>query len=397
MKDAPNQSFLSQIGPILFLAGIFLLNFLARIILSPLLPTVERDLKIGHGEAGSLFLFISLGNCLGLLGSGLASSCLRHRKTILLSSVAVGGALIFVSLNHHLWGIRIGFILVGMASGLYLPSGIATITELVKPQHWGKAMAIHELAPNLGFVMAPLVAEALLGLFSWRGVLIVVGIGSILAGMLFAFFGKGGTFSGEPLNLRILRNILVERSLWIMIFLFTLGAGASSGIYAMIPLYLVSERGMEQAWANTLLALSRILTPGVALLTGWAIDRMGLKQTLKGVFSTMAITTVLLGIVPGSWIILIIFLQALFSTSFFPAGFTALSRISSAKTKHIVVSFTLLLTFIGVGVVPAGIGIMGEMGSFSLGIAALGGVTFVGLTLVRFLKFSDEPEISKNV
>ena len=63
-------SFRSYIGPILFLAGIFFLNFLGRIILAPLLPTIEKDLSLGHSEAGSLFLLISLGYFISLLGSG---------------------------------------------------------------------------------------------------------------------------------------------------------------------------------------------------------------------------------------------------------------------------------------------------------------------------------------
>jgi NNP family nitrate/nitrite transporter-like MFS transporter len=71
---------------------------------------------------------------------------------------------------------------LGAGAGLYLPSGIATLTGLVAPRHWGKAIAIHELAPNLDFVTAPLLSEALLNWTSWRGVLILFGIGSIAAG-----------------------------------------------------------------------------------------------------------------------------------------------------------------------------------------------------------------------
>jgi NNP family nitrate/nitrite transporter-like MFS transporter len=35
---------------LLFLVGIFFLSFISRIILAPLLPTIEKDLKIGHEE-----------------------------------------------------------------------------------------------------------------------------------------------------------------------------------------------------------------------------------------------------------------------------------------------------------------------------------------------------------
>jgi NNP family nitrate/nitrite transporter-like MFS transporter len=135
-----------------------------------------KDLRIGHEEAGSFFLVISFGYCIMLLGSSFVSSRLTHRKTIILSTVALGGALLFIGLSHKLWMVRLGFFAVGMAAGLYLPSGIATVTELVSPRHWGKAISIHELAPNSSFVLAPLLAEVLLRWLSWQGIFILFGI-----------------------------------------------------------------------------------------------------------------------------------------------------------------------------------------------------------------------------
>lgn len=382
------DSFRSQVGPLLYLVGTFFLNFLSRIVLSPLMPTIEEDLKLGHDEAGSLFFLISLGYCMTLLGSGFVSSWLNHRRTIIFSSIAVGGALLLVSMSPHLWGIRFGLLLSGMAAGLYLPSGIAIITELVDPKHWGKAIAIHELAPNLGFMAAPLISEALLGWVSWRGVLVLLGMVSIFVGIVFIFFGKGGAFPGQAPNFRILQNILVEPSFWIMIVLFTLAIGAGFGVYTMMPLYLVSERGMGRPWANTLIGLSRISTLAIAIFSGWVTDRLGPKQTLKGVFLATGLITGLLGIVPGSWIILIVFLQPMISTSFFPPGFAALSRIGSTSIQKVAVSLTVPIGFLlGGGAIPAGIGLIGEIGSFSLGFTILGGLILGGFILIRYLKF----------
>jgi len=52
-KKVPFRVFLI---PLFLLAGTFFLNFMARIIPAPLMPTIERDLRIDHAEAGSLFL-----------------------------------------------------------------------------------------------------------------------------------------------------------------------------------------------------------------------------------------------------------------------------------------------------------------------------------------------------
>lgn len=383
------SSFGSLMVPLLFLAGIFLLNFLSRIVLAPLMPTVEKDLNIGHGEAGSLFFIISLGYCPMLLGSGFVSSRLNHRRTIILSSLAVGGAFLFVGLSHSLWGIRLGLLILGMAAGLYLPSGILTIIGLVRSKDLGKAIAIHELAPNLGFLIAPLLAEALLGWFSWRGVVIFIGIASILGGMVFAFWGEGGNSYGEAPNLRMMRGLLVDPSVLIMIVLFILALGMSSGVYSMMPLYLVSERGMDRTWANTLLGLSRVATLGIVLLSGWMTDRLGVGKNLKAVFLTGGLLTCMLGVAPGSWVIPIVFIQGMIATCFFPVGFAALSRVGSPNVNNVVLALTLPVASLLGGAIPVGIGLMGEMGLFSLGFTLLGGLILGGLLLIRYLKLTD--------
>jgi NNP family nitrate/nitrite transporter-like MFS transporter len=391
MNASTHSSLRSQMGPLFFLVGIFFLNFLARVILSPLMPTVEKDLKIGHDEAGSLFFLISLGYCVGLLASGFVSSRLSHRKTIFLSSIAVGLGLMIVSVSHNLWAIRSGLIFLGMAAGFYLPSGIATVTGLIRPEHWGKAIAFHELAPNLGFLIAPLLAEALLSFFLWRGVLLLIGIGSIVAGAVFIFWGKGGTFRGEAPDLKTLQSILGGSSFWILIVLFSLGTGASFGVYSMIPLYLVSEKGMERTWANTLLGLSRISALVIVLLSGWVTDRLGARRTLKAVFLANGLSTMILGTVSGSWIVIMLFVQPMIATCFFPAGFAALSRMGSPRIKNVAISVTASLgILLGGGAIPAGIGLIGELWSFSLGFILLGALLFVGVVLVQFLKLSNE-------
>jgi MFS transporter, NNP family, nitrate/nitrite transporter len=61
------EPFWLQLEPVVFLTVLFLINFMARIILSPLLPAIERELGISHGEAGSFFFLISAGYVIALL------------------------------------------------------------------------------------------------------------------------------------------------------------------------------------------------------------------------------------------------------------------------------------------------------------------------------------------
>ena len=380
-------------GPIFLLTGIFLLNFLSRVILAPLLPTIERDLEVGHGEAGSLFLLISLGYFVSLLTSGFVAARLMHYRTIILSASAIGLALITISLSDTHLGVLLGLVLLGLAAGLYLPSGISTLTSMVSPDQWGRALAIHELAPNLGFVAAPLISEALLKWFSWRGILAVTGVASIIAGLTFARFGKGGRFPGEAPSIESFGTILAKPAFWIMTILFSLGITGSLGVYAMLPLYLVADRGTDQYWANILVALSRVSGLGMAFVAGWATDRLGAKRIMATVFLLTGSMTILLGLVKGYWLVIIVFLQPMLAVCFFPAGFAALSCIGPSKARNVAVSLTIPLAFlIGAGGIPTGIGIMGDFSSFALGFGLVGGLILVGTILSLTLKLPEEHE-----
>ncbi|MBW1726591.1 MAG: MFS transporter [Deltaproteobacteria bacterium] len=388
-NDIGSETFRTQLSPLLLIASIFLLNFTARIIAAPLLPTIEKDLGFSHGDAGSLFLFLSIGYFISLLGSGHISSRITHRKTIAVSAIAVGAALSLISFSKTLFTMRCCVFLLGISAGIYLPSGITTVTSLVKPRHWGKAVAIHELAPNLSFILTPLLAEILLHWFIWRNILFFVGIVSVIVGMVFPQLGKGGNFSGEAPNFSSIKKILEIPAFWILIVLFSLAITSTLGIYNMLPLYLVTEHGMSLDWANSLVGTSRISTLGMAFLGGWATDRFGSKPIMIGVFFVTGILTVLIGMVSTYWIAAVVFLQPVLAVCFYPAGFAALSTISTPENRNMAISLTIPVAFVlGGGVVPALIGIMADNGYFSWGITLSGAMIMMGFFLLFFLKLS---------
>ncbi len=385
------DDFRSQIRSLLILTSIFFLNFMARITLAPLMPEIEKDLKLSHGEAGLLFLLISLGYFITLFGSGWFSSRITHRKTVTFSSVVLGLVLIGTAFCNNLWAIRLGALLLGMAAGLYLPSAIATLTALVSSRHWGKAIAIHELAPNLSFVTAPILAEIVLIWFSWRAVLLLLGVAALLNGMSFARFGRGGNFLGVAPSLGSFQAFLVEPAFWIMLLLFSLGISGSLGVYTMLPLYLVTEHGLDRDLANTLIAISRVSGIAMALAGGWVTDRFGPKKSLISVFVLTGTATVVLGAAPSSWVFFVVFLQPMLAVCFFPAGFAILSGIGPANARNIAVSLTIPFAFlIGGGVIPTIIGYMGDTVSFALGIIMVGGLILSGAGLACFLSFQEK-------
>ncbi len=383
-------SFRSQLGPLLLLTSIFFVNFISRITLAPLLPRVESDLGLSHVEAGSLFFMISLGYFSTLLASGFIASRLTHRRTIIYSNLAVGLALLFTAFSSGVWGMRLGLIALGMAAGPYIPSGIATLTSIIDSRHWGKAIGIHELAPNLSFVVAPIICEVVLYWFSWRAVFLVLGIGALLLAVIFARFGSGGEFHGQTADYTSYRTILSTRSFWILVILFSLGISSTLGIYTMLPIYLVAEHGMLPGRANTLVALSRVAGVAMTLVGGWATDRFGPRGVLRLVFLLTGATTLFIGFASSLWVEVAVFIQPLLAVCFFPAGLAALAMVSSERQRNILVSLTVPFAFlIGGGGAPTLIGFFGDLGSFGGGIALVGAAITMGVVLTGLLRFQE--------
>jgi len=380
----------SYVMPVVFLTCVFCINFISRIILSPLVPAVEADLSLSHGAVGSFFLLITAGYFVSLVGSGFISSRISHRATIILSSISLGCVMGLVSLAGSANTIAVGMFGIGLVTGFYLPSGIATVTDLAHPSRWGRALAIHELAPNVAFLMAPLIAEALLVLFSWRGVIAVIGSTALLMGVLFFRVCRAGDFRGQKPDLGSARALFRNPSFLIITVLFSLGIGSTIGTYSMLPLFLVVEHGIERAEANTLVALSRLLTLGTVFLGGWAADHFGKVRTIRTVFFITGTLTVLLGVVAGPWIRGVVLLQPLCSVCFFPAGFALLSTTVSPERRNIAVSLSIPIAFlVGAGLFPTGIGVAGDAGIFGVGFMVVGGLIFTGTILPRFITVRD--------
>jgi MFS transporter, NNP family, nitrate/nitrite transporter len=380
----------SQLFLLGLLTTIFFVNLLSRVALAPLLPIIENDLGLGHAGAGSFFMMMAIGYAIGLFVSGYLSSWLTFRQTIALAAIAIGCTLFFVAVSRSLWAIRIGLVLMGIPAGIYLPLAITTITASVSPANWGKAISIHELAPPLGYMSAPLIVEGLLLFFPWQGVLALIGGLSFILGLSFLRLGRGGDFKGEQPTLGNIRLLIDRPAFWIMVVLFSLAITSSIGMYSMMTLYLVTERGIDRGLANTLVSLSRLPVLAIAPLSGWVSDRFGTKPTLTVSLLFSGAMTILLGILPDRWAILILFLQPMLTGCFFPAGFTVLSQIVPTSTRNLSISLTVLISYlIGGGLIPIALGIFGDAGAFGLAFVIVGGLFLLSVFLITGLKIRE--------
>lgn len=374
-------------NPIAFLTAIFFFNMISRLGFAPLLPAMEADLAISHGQAGGLFFFISSGYCISLFCSIFLTPKFSHRSLIIASSIAVGLSLIFISSGRGLVQLQAGMVFLGLAGGVYLPSGIASLTGLVGRENWGKVLGFHQLAPNLAYILAPLTAGVFLSGSSWRTLPAGYGLAALTLGLGYAVWGRGFEGHTEPPRLKALWDLIQTPAILIIAVLFILGMGLNQGVFAVMPLYLTVERGLDPDWSNYILALSRAVIFGFPLAGGWLADRFGVLRVMTLALACAALGSALLVTLPDSWLWAALIVQAGAGVCVFPLCFALMSMVTGPGNRSVAVSVVVPLAhFLGSGMVPMGVGLLAEAGRFDMGFLGLGIITLLSLPLVRLFK-----------
>ena len=373
------------LGTLLFITLLFYLNFVARILLSPLAPIMEMELGYSHSGTGSLFLITSLGYFFGLFVSGMISSRWTFTQTIQLSVSGFGLCLIGISFSCNYWQIGVLIAVLGFMAGLYLPAGMAKLTELIPSAHWGMGLAVHELGPNFALFLVPLQVEILLRFFNWQQVLMFQGLLTLGIVATYCFYaGQGGSRGVAP-KLSTFQAFFRQKNFWKLVLLFGLGVGSTLGIYSMLPVYFI-DQGIERGLGNSMLSASRTLSIPVVLIGGWLTDRIGVRRSLKIILITGGVLTALIGMLKGYWLFVPVFLQPLFAVCFFSPAFKALALSVPAELRNQAVAYTVPFGFLlGAGVTPLVLGMLGDAGLFQLAFIAMGCLMAAGSLMTKEL------------
>jgi MFS family permease len=128
---------------------LWFLNFSSRTALSPLLSVFERDLKISHALAGSIF------SPLSLVLSGWLALKTGPKKYIMLGISLLAGAMFCLTFATTYIGLSSFALVMVLGAGANLPSAIPILTRMTHPEKWGKAIALHwAKVPFLGLKWA---------------------------------------------------------------------------------------------------------------------------------------------------------------------------------------------------------------------------------------------------
>ncbi len=365
---------------------LWFLNFSSRTVLSPLLPIFEQDLGISHALAGSIFFSLSLGYTLSLLVSGWLTVKIGFKRSILLGFSVLAVAMFCLPFATSYILISSFTLAMGIGAGLYLPSAIPILTRAIKPDRWGKAFAFHETAASFSILSIPLLASVVLRYFGWRGLIFMISGACVAAVAAFSVLSpdprqKSITGSGYLSTLK-------RRDFWAMAILWGFAGASSLGLYNIIPLFLVTERGFDLETANRVFGLSRVGGLILTFMAGYLADRYGARRVLLlALLMTGAATVAMALVKPFPLLVAALVTQATFCPVFFPVGLVAISKITDFDERSLFTGITVAFGVIfGNGFTPFLLGVAADVWSFQVGILALGFLTSLSTVLLRQLR-----------
>ncbi|MFW6223932.1 MAG: MFS transporter, partial [Spirochaetota bacterium] len=185
------------VGPVLYVVLVSTFFFMARSAMSPLLLDVEQAFDVGHAQSSGLMVLFTVGYALTMFASGFASARLTHRRLIPAAAVVAAAGTTVLSLASSMLMMRIGLFVFGAGFGLFVPTGINMITTVVRRRDWQRALAVHELSPHAGMILAPLLVAALRPILPWRWVFAFLTAVFILSALLFLGRVRAGDSYGR--------------------------------------------------------------------------------------------------------------------------------------------------------------------------------------------------------
>lgn len=366
--------------------GLWYLIFSSRVILAPLLPLIEEALGINHAMAGSFFLSFYIGFTISLFGSGLVALSLGYKRTIFLSLLimVISYAVLKFAATYYVF-IAVSAVL-GFSAGFYLPCAIPLITASFDKKHWGKAISFHETAAGFSIFSIPFLVVFAMRVVSWPAVFLILSAWSlVMAGLLIAFSPDPRPKREKKAGLSV---VMGRKEFWIMTSLWISCSAAAMGVYSILPLFLVTERGIDMDTANTIFGFSRIGGLMAMIMVGFILDRFNVRKIMLTILLTTGITTIGIAVIQIHWLLFVmLFAQATFSVVFFPVGLMAIARLTSLSERSVFTGALMgISSTIGSGFFPVALGAIADRWNFQAGILLTGALAVAACLLLKNLR-----------
>lgn len=267
-----------------------------------LLPIIGSELGLSYAEIGSILTIQASITALSNVPGGLLVDSVGRKGLLLATSLFwVGFPYMLMSFASAYWMLLVCAALVGIGNNLWHPTAIPLLASRF-PEHRGLAVALHGMGGNVGDALAPLAVGIMLGVMSWRGVVVANLLpGIMLAVLILMALGNRSAISkkaGAPafaLNSREalgeIKHLLANRTLLYLSAGSAFRSMTQSSLLTFLPLFLGREMGYSPAWIGACMFGLQAAAIAATPIAGHLSDRSGRRGV---VMSSLAMSAVVL-------------------------------------------------------------------------------------------------------
>lgn len=299
----PKKKWKVRYSVLLVLWLCWLFSFLDRMVITIALPFIGEDLKLNSTSQGLLLSMFFAGYALFQIPGGMLSDKFGFRRVM---SIAISWWSIFTSLTGLIFSLPL-MLLIRFVFGLgeaCLPGasykGIATYFP---SKQRGTATGIQSTVNTLGPAFAAIAAAAIIGLFGWRAVFIIMGIPGLFLGIYIWFKFKDDPKDHPKITKEELaeldedleemspdkkksnvsfKQLLKKPILWQMALIWFFFDITFWGFTSWLPSYLINEKGLSLMKTGIFSALPYLIGTAAIILGGYLSDKV--KGNRKWIF-----------------------------------------------------------------------------------------------------------------
>ena len=282
-SDKKNSSYQWLVLSLLF-AGTTI-NYIDRIVLSVLLPVIEKEISISPLLYGMILGSFQFTYTIGLLGFGLVIDKLGTKLGYFLSIIAWSISSAFHGLCSSGFCLAAWRAVFGLSASGNFPAAIKSVSEWFAIERRAFATALFNSGSSIASIVGAPLIIIVVTVLDWRLSFVVFGaVGIVLAVVWQLFYKKPRTekIPSETSTIKWSELIKQKRTMGIMIGKFLTDPVWWFFLYWM-PTYLNTERGFDLksiALAIPLIYIIAILMgfiggwiPGYFMKIGWSVEK----------------------------------------------------------------------------------------------------------------------------
>lgn len=344
-------------------------------LFQPILPTVSEYFKTTAGDSSLLVSSSTIGMAIGLLFFAFKADS-YSRKSLMTFSLVSSAILTIISAWMPslslliVTGILKGFVVSGVSA-----IALAYLTEEVHVSVVGFAISMYLSGNTIGGMSGRIMSTILAGELGWRNAVLIIGIESLILGLVFwKLFPESRFFNPQQtdysLKIKQMKKFLTDPYLLRLYFIAALLMGSFVSVYNYLSFRLEAAPFSLSHFVIAFIFLMYIFGVFGTMITSRLSKRFSSHHILNAsVLFMLAGTALLL----SDNIYMIIFGLGLFTLSFFAAHTMAsqMTALHARQGKSSATSIYWLFYYFGSSILGTGTGYILHAGSWNVFIMLL--------------------------